>query len=433
MKSPSPKQLKVKSWVWLGLIPLLLILSIFFPYRGWTILLIGLGGAYLVSYLWLRHIKDHLSLQREMRYGWAQVGDMLEERFTLRNTGSIPALWVEVHDFSTIPDYKASRATGVGSKSENSWMIHQVCSRRGLYTLGPTELLTGDPFSLLSLTIRLDTSATILVTPPVLPLPSIQVATGGRAGEGRSSRRAMEESVLTNGVREFASGDSLRRIHWPTTARRDETFVKTFDNLPMGDWWILVDLDASTQSGQGMESTEEVSVILAASLADRGIRSGVPVGLIANGAELAWLPPRLGDLQRWQILEALAKASPSMRSLSELIQKASPAIRQQASLILITSNTHGDWLSGLMSLAWKGAVPTVLLLDPQSFGSHPGITGVQNALVDQGITVFPITPEVINQPRVANEARNVWEWRFSPTGKAVPIHRPNDLSWRKLA
>ena len=37
-----------------------------------------------------------LQIQREVRLGWAQVGDRLEERFILINQGRLPALWVEV-------------------------------------------------------------------------------------------------------------------------------------------------------------------------------------------------------------------------------------------------------------------------------------------------------------------------------------------------
>ena len=91
------------------LIGVLLLLQLTFPYRGWTILLIGLGGLWLASFLWAHKLAGNLQLSREMRFGWAHVGDRLEERFTLTNTGFFPALWAEIVDHSTLPGYSASR------------------------------------------------------------------------------------------------------------------------------------------------------------------------------------------------------------------------------------------------------------------------------------------------------------------------------------
>ncbi|NIV34314.1 MAG: DUF58 domain-containing protein, partial [Anaerolineae bacterium] len=38
--------------------------------------------------------------------------------------------------------------------------------------------------------------------------------------------------MSVSSVREYLPGDSMRWIHWPTTARCDETFVRTFDSTP---------------------------------------------------------------------------------------------------------------------------------------------------------------------------------------------------------
>ena len=119
---------------------LLIILQLIQPYRGWMILLIGLGGAWVFSYFWARSLMKHLHLSREMRFGWAQVGDLLEERFTIENTGWAPALWVEIIDYSTLPDHHINWATGVEAHSSTQWHTQGTCSRRGVFTLGPTSL-----------------------------------------------------------------------------------------------------------------------------------------------------------------------------------------------------------------------------------------------------------------------------------------------------
>ena len=56
-----------------------LVMQIVDPSRVWMILLIGLGGIWLVCRWWVRGLQRSLVFEREMRFGWAQVGDRLED------------------------------------------------------------------------------------------------------------------------------------------------------------------------------------------------------------------------------------------------------------------------------------------------------------------------------------------------------------------
>jgi uncharacterized protein (DUF58 family) len=416
-----------------ALVLLLLILHLISPFDGWLVLLSGLGGLWLVSYLWAVSLATRLTLRREMRFGWAQVGDRLEERFTLLNRGLTPALWVEVIDYTNMPEYQVSRATGVGGFSENHWTTQGVCNHRGMFTLGPTGLRTGDPFGIYSVEVRSQKETHLIVTPPIVPLPVIQVSPGGRAGEGRPRPDAPERTVSAATTREYKPGDSLRWIHWRTTARREKLFVRLFEGTPAGDWWILLDLDRSVQAGEGQNSTEEHGVILAASLADRGLRQSRNVGLVINNQELAWLPPRQGEGQRWAILRTLALAAQGERPLAGLLSHMLPSFGRHSSLILITANTRPNWIEALLPVLRKEIVPTVLLIDPSSYGGSQEKSNLPDVLSQLGIHHYLITREILDRPEARPGQAGQWEWRISPTGKAIPIHKPRDMSWKEIS
>ena len=415
------------------LVGLLLIMQLVAPYRGWLILLVGLGGSWLVSYFWARSLRRGLNLTRQVRFGWTQVGDRLEERFILSNVGWAPALWVEVIDHSTMPDYRGGRATGVGSHTENRWQPQHICARRGLFTLGPTTLQTGDPFGLYTVTLHYPDSTALTVTPPVVPLPAIEVAPGGRAGAGRPRPNAFEHTVSAAGVRSYVPGDTLHAIHWPTSARRGSLFVRLFDNTPAGDWWIFLDVERRVQAGQGQTATEEHGVILAASLADRGQRLGRATGLAAQGETLVWLPPQVGDSQRRAILQALARVEPGSLALGELLARTRPALEQMASLILITPAVDGNWIEALMLLLRRGSTATVLLLDPLAFGGSADAGGVAALLTELGVAHYLITPDLLDRPEARPGQQGAWKWRITPRGRAVPIRRPDEAAWKALS
>lgn len=428
----------------------LLIMVILDDYQGWRLALACLSGVWLISWLWARALGGGLSIQREIRFGWTQVGDWLEERFTLTNRSFFPAIWVQIEDHSNLPGHPASLVTGLEGEGHNQWRIRSQCRQRGLFTLGPTTLRTADPFGLYQIEITDPRCTHLLVTPPVVPLPEIEVAAGGRAEMGRPRRTATERTVSAEGVRLYLPGDSLRWVHWPTSARREELHVRLFESTPSGDWWIILDFEAGVQAGMGARSTAEHGVILAASLADRGLRFGRSVGLAAQGASFVWLPPRQGEAQRWRILQSLALLTPGERSLSEVLAGLQPALHQTASLIIITPNLEPDWLSALLPLIWQGSTPTVLLLDAAAFGAGEPVAessaaGVPPAAADRraatlsaelrrwGSMCYVITPDLLDRPEAQPGRQGQLEWRVSPTGRAIMVNPPREATWRSLA
>ena len=370
---------------------ILLVLQIFSPAPpvmfGLTVLVVTL----IVAYLWARQLAQGVAMNRERRYGWAQVGDVLEERFTLHNDAWVPILWAEVRDFSDLPGYSASRAAGLGTRSTSRWRVTGTCQQRGLYRLGPTQILMGDPFGLFEVTLTHDYSEAFVVYPPIAALPSLIEPRGMSRGSTRTNIRSLDFTTNASSVRQYAPGDALKRIHWRSTARRstpekEEIYVKEFDLEPAGDLWIVLDMDKSVHVGEGAESTEEYGVILAASLAYQMLRSGHAVGLITHGDEPSLVPARRGHHQLWEILRVLAGAHAVSRTpFHELLMLFEPVMGRGMTAALITPSTDPAWLRGVSALLRHGIHSAGLLLDAHSFGGDGNIQGIMGALADLGI------------------------------------------------
>ncbi|MGD2026295.1 MAG: DUF58 domain-containing protein, partial [Anaerolineales bacterium] len=232
------REIKLNSVFVVFFVGILVFQQIFSPHKIWGILLIGFGGALILGYVWARSLMKGLNFERDVRNHLAKVGDQLQERFVISNQSRFPALWVAVLDNSTFPNYQVSTARFVRGKSLRRWIKGSVCYNRGVYNLGPTSLETGDAFGLFSVKIRYDRTETMLVVPPVIPLPSIEIATGDRIGEGGTRILTPIRTVTASGVREYAPGDSLYSVHWLTSARLDNLYVRLFDRMPTSDWWV---------------------------------------------------------------------------------------------------------------------------------------------------------------------------------------------------
>jgi uncharacterized protein (DUF58 family) len=410
---------------------LALLMQIIDPSRAWVILLIGVGGTWFLCWRWARGLAQSLQFEREMRYGWAQVGDQLEERFTLTNSYFLPATWVAVNDHSNLPDHNSSVATGVDGNSRSQWRMLSQCTRRGVYTLGGTTLETGDPFGMYTVVIEDPTSSTLAVMPPVLALPKFNILSSGWGGEDRSRRRTIEETVNASHTREMAPNDPLRLIHWKTTARRNKFYVRQSEGMPSGDWWILLDLHNDSQLGEGWGSTEEHGVILTASLAAQGLHEGHPVGLALNGNEAAWHVPRRNEYQQRALLKSLATASPSEMTLKDYLHRAGKSFGSHCSLLIVTACADLEWTESLVPLMWRGVMPTVFLFDPVTFGGTRNSKAVSDGLQMLGVPCHVIPRELLDKPQARPGRAGEWDWRITATGRAVLVSAP-ETDWRRL-
>ncbi len=390
------------------------------------ILLIGIGGALILGYLWARSLKNGLHFERDVRSRLAKVGDQLQERFVLVNKGRFPALWVTIIDHSHFPRYQVNTARYVEGQSIRRWLKGSACYTRGVYTLGPTDIETGDPFGLFKVMVSYKDTQSMLVVPPVIPLPSIEIATGDRIGEGGTKVFTPTRTITVSGVREYVPGDSMYSVHWMTSARLDDLYVKMFDRMPTSDWWVFVDMEAAAQVGQDMEATEEYSIIMAASIADRGLRNGRAVGLVAFGDESIFLPPQTGTGQRWEILRALATVQRGETSLTSTLAQTQTYLGRSTSAIIITPSVDPAWLRAIMSLRQRDIRVTVLMMDPIAFGGHATPEPVLSKLSAWGINHYQITPNIYQQPVV----RDYFTWQKAQHGDSS--FTASDLDWRKL-
>jgi uncharacterized protein (DUF58 family) len=404
---------------------LLLILQVYSPSKAWVILLVILGGAWLLSYLWALSLQKHLSLTPYIRTDLAQVGDIIRENYELVNAGLAPALWVEILTESNIPGTNTSRVKSLQHDSRMLWEVDRYCSRRGLYTIGPVVMHAVEPVGIFAVTRVFPNVTTLLVLPPVVDLPGIEIVPGGRVGEGNKLRaNAFERSVSSSSVRIYQPGDALKHIHWATSARRNQLYVRMIESTPASDWWIFLDLNKQVQVGEGWDSTEEHGIILAASLAVRGLTHGHPVGLVASGASFTWLPPKGGVSQQMALLRLLALIQQGTTSIADLLRSARPSLGTGASLIIITADANPGWLESLIPMLKKGITPTVFLLDPPSFGGNTPLDGVQSNLTRLNITHYKITRDVLNQPQFNTQwggKRNLRKGHDSAARVDIPI------------
>jgi uncharacterized protein (DUF58 family) len=148
----------------------------------------------VVSSVWTWINIRTIRLTRITRARRAQVGRAMEERFAVTNTGIVPKLWLEVHDYSDLPGHLASHVIkGMAPKGRYEWRVNTLCARRGRFTLGPITLTSGDPFGLFQMQRKLTPTSHLVVYPMTVELDRfalpIGILPGGDASRDRKRGR----------------------------------------------------------------------------------------------------------------------------------------------------------------------------------------------------------------------------------------------------
>ncbi len=343
----------------------------------------------LLSFIWTLVSLEWVRVTRETKSTRAQVGHMAEERFTVRNTGFLPKLWLELRDHSTLPGHRASRVVhSLPPRGQYSWEIGTPCQQRGEFRLGPVVLSSGDPLGLFKIQRPLLSESSIIVYPAMLELSGIALSSGQLSGGEVMRQHTHHVTTNVTGIRGYLPGDSLRRIHWLSTARLGRMIVKEFELDSRTNIWLFLDMEEEAQAGEAAPdnsstwkpstfpwtiqnldpTTEEYGVVIASSLARHFIAQGMAVGLVSYGQRQEIIQKDRGPRQLMRILEALAtlKAKGDV-PLAEIIAAEALRLGPNTAVVAITPSQGQRWAKALQGLTQRGVQAQAVLLDARSF------------------------------------------------------------------
>jgi uncharacterized protein (DUF58 family) len=365
----------------------------------------------VLAFLWAWSGISWVQLRRQTRARRAQVGRPLEERFSVRNNGSIPKLWLEVRDESNLPGHLASQVVNaLPPRQERAWTIRTICHERGRYTLGPITLYSGDPLGLFKMRRSLKPTSNIVVYPATVEIPTFPLPTGLLPGGDALRRRTHYITTNASGVRDYVPGDSFNRIHWRSTARRDRLIVKEFELDPLSDVWIFLDMEQHVhlelprdeEIGQDdapfwvrpkefqlPPSTEEYGVAVAASLAQHFLRRDRALGIASYGQRREVVQADRGERQLTKILETLAVLRAEGHvPLPELIRAEGQQLVRGTSVIIITPSDHIQWLVTARQMERAGMRVVAIVIDAATFGGNQTTEAVATQLASTGTMTY---------------------------------------------
>jgi uncharacterized protein (DUF58 family) len=376
-----------------------------------------IGGSYILTRLGLADLEAGYAVSQLTGH----VGDKLQVTYTLRNTSRMPKPWLEIHNPTTLPGGLPGRAITLGSRSERSWLVRAPLMRRGHFRIEPLQIRTGDPFGFFEASASVGQGIAVVVYPRIEKLPMWRLPAASIEGSHAAPERTLQTTPLATTVRPYAPGDSFNRIHWKSTARHGEIQVKEFELEQTADAWIFLDLDRSVQTGRGEESTVEVAVRVAASLADKALLENRAVGMTVNAHRMAILPADRGSRQHLKIMQLLAAVEgDGSTPLAESLVAAAGRLRRGMTAIVISASLDPSWVRPIAALRTRGIGSVVVTIDGAAAERHERTERARS-----GERLMPQDPAVEEQraqrARALRHALAEYELRVHAVAPGAPL------------
>jgi uncharacterized protein (DUF58 family) len=344
------------------------------------------SGLLLVSALawaWVRAADRPMRVERRSPSHDHVEGDDVEQRVVAYPSGGLPPP-------------TAALAESVGRLGDQRHVLRRQGRRlivdyrlerlpRGRYPFANSRIEIADPFGLQRRDVALPPLGALLVYPRIVALDRLFSEAGAHALDGRRLLLRRPTGFDLHSVRDYEHGESLRKVHWRTTARRGQLMVKELEDAPRDEIAVLLDGYHAAVAGESFD----VQVRAAASMLEAYVRRNRRAVLVVNAAERVAQQVHSPAADRRRAHEVLAAVEPNARAplTALLAEESSPAARA-LELVVVTARVDNALADRLVQRALGRRRVSLVYVDAPTFaGAAPTVEPLLLRLTASGIPV----------------------------------------------
>ena len=324
---------------------------------------IGLPVAVLLAWLWTALANRPLQIRRTLPAGERFEGEdvVVEVRLTSEHR-LVPARWTLRERIGKLGDL----VTPLGAGGHARYVLRRL--RRGRYEFEASVAVIEDPFGLERVEQPLESPGALLVYPRLVELDRLFSEAGRHSHDGRRLLLQRPSGFDLHSVREYEHGDSLRKVHWRSTARRAQLMVKELEDAPRDEVAVVLDADPDAVVGESFD----VQVRAAGSLLFSHVRRGRRAVLVVNGARAEQQGVRSAEGDWRQALDLLAAVEPEPGPpLAAVLADESSAVARSLELAVVTASLPPRLVERLVERALASGSVSLVFVDPSSFAGAP--------------------------------------------------------------
>ncbi len=171
-------------------------------------------------------------------------------------------------------------------------------------------------------------------------------------------------------VREYQFGDDVRAIDWNVSARRDDVFIKVFEEEREQTLMILYDASGSGGFGSAGQFKRDLAAELCATLAFSATKNNDKVGLIIFTDVIEkFIAPRKGRTHVLRLLREIFFFKPKGRTthIGAALDFATRVLKRRAIVFLVSDLMDGGFIEKVKLINKKHDFVIIHITDPREF------------------------------------------------------------------
>lgn len=171
-------------------------------------------------------------------------------------------------------------------------------------------------------------------------------------------------------VREYQYGDDVRAIDWNVTSRKDDVFIKVFEEEREQTLMILFDGSGSGFFGTHQQFKRDYAAEICATLAFSATKNNDKVGLIIFTDEVElFIPPRKGRTHVLRILREIFFFKPQKRgtNIAAAVEFATRILKRKAIVFLVSDLIDAGYEKPLRMMNRRHDFVVIQITDPAEF------------------------------------------------------------------
>jgi uncharacterized protein (DUF58 family) len=327
---------------------------------------LGVLLAVLLSWAWIRLATGPATLRRIAGRGDETEGSDVKIELLLELESRVPPPSVVLVERIGRLGERETPLERTSRGFEGRYTLERV--PRGCYSFAEAEVVLGDPFGLERTVLPVRGGGAVLVYPRLVEVERVFSEAGAHAQDGRRLLLRRPSGFDFHSVREHEEGESLRMVHWRTTARRGQLMVKELEDAPRDEVAVVLDGDAQAVVGESFD----VQVRAAGSILRAHVRHSRRCVLVVNSAagETRQVHSEEGD---WRLaLELLAAVEPTgTRPVWTLLEEEAGPAGRALEIALVTARLSPALVDRLVQRALGRRGVSLVYVDASSFNGVP--------------------------------------------------------------
>ena len=262
---------------------LALVLCYFYKGQFSSMFLYGILLLPIVSCVYMILVYFQFKYWQELDKKFVTKGEEVKFKFSIHNESILlyPLVKVKFYNMNSLFEKTfEDKSFTVNPLCQKDHELTFECKYRGYYEFGINSIYIGDLLGLFCIKHQILTPKCTTVYPRIIPLSKFAIINSNIGDTDKIGRSNYEDNTMISDTKKYVQGDSIKKIHWKLTAKKQELLVRNYDSSLLTAVNIIVDLTRNNYSNKENALIEDAVIESAIAVVHFCLQNFIPTRLM---------------------------------------------------------------------------------------------------------------------------------------------------------